>query len=243
MKYDLLTDADIEALAVCTISSDSTRLVFGSPCPHNHLECDRFLNHASLNTLCDRRMGPCTRSERCATCDGDVFQCLGHPARIELCEPVFLIHFVKPILTVLQKLCSACLKQPIKSPVCPLGGGPCSTQKMVARYVEGLVLVKRNGTDEYWSARRVRQVLREVVPNERLGPSPLEGIRTTLYVTPTLFRPYRKIPGYAYKADGLTDLYAKIVHANKKLVAFETRDSRLRGQVCFRCAQSYQHLY
>ena len=120
---------------------------------------------------------------------------------------------------------------------------PCSTQKMVARYVEGLVLVKRNGTDEYWSARRVRQVLREVHATEHTCPSPLEGIRTTLYVTPTLFRPYRKIPGYAYKADGLTDLYAKIVHANKKLVAFETRDSRLRVQVCFRCAQSYQHLY
>ncbi len=65
-------------------------------------------NKPKSNGLFDTRMGVIVPGLKCATCSKTSFTCQGHFGHIELVEPVYLPHFLKTILRILQIVCTHC---------------------------------------------------------------------------------------------------------------------------------------
>lgn len=60
--------------------------------------------------LMDPRQGVVDRNSRCQTCNGNMAECPGHFAHIELAKPVFHIGFFSKSIKVLRCVCFYCSK-------------------------------------------------------------------------------------------------------------------------------------
>ncbi|KFD52478.1 hypothetical protein M513_06675 [Trichuris suis] len=60
--------------------------------------------------LMDQRQGVIDRKGRCQTCAGNIAECPGHFAHLELCKPVFHVSFFSKILKILRCVCYHCSK-------------------------------------------------------------------------------------------------------------------------------------
>ena len=63
-----------------------------------------------LGGLMDPRQGVIDRTARCQTCAGNISECPGHFAHIELAKPVFHIGFLTKSIKVLRCVCFYCSK-------------------------------------------------------------------------------------------------------------------------------------
>lgn len=71
-----------------------------------------------LGGLMDPRQGVIDRQARCQTCAGNISECPGHFAHIELAKPVFHIGFLTKTIKVLRCVCFYCSKllvEPVSS--------------------------------------------------------------------------------------------------------------------------------
>lgn len=64
----------------------------------------------ALNGLMDPRQGVIDRDSRCLTCAGNMNDCPGHFAHIELSQPVFHIGFILKTIKILRCVCFFCSK-------------------------------------------------------------------------------------------------------------------------------------
>ncbi|KAJ2615145.1 DNA-directed RNA polymerase III subunit C1 (rpo31) [Coemansia sp. RSA 1365] len=56
----------------------------------------------------DTRLGVSNKNDRCATCDQNMSDCVGHWGYIDLCVPVFHFGYFKITQTILQNICKGC---------------------------------------------------------------------------------------------------------------------------------------
>ena len=63
-----------------------------------------------LGGLMDPRQGVTDRMSRCQTCAGNMTECPGHFAHIELAKPVFHVGFLTKTIKVLRCFCFYCSK-------------------------------------------------------------------------------------------------------------------------------------
>lgn len=63
-----------------------------------------------LGGLMDPRQGVIDRTARCQTCAGNMSECPGHFAHVELAKPVFHIGFLTKSIKVLRCVCFYCSK-------------------------------------------------------------------------------------------------------------------------------------
>jgi DNA-directed RNA polymerase II subunit RPB1 len=63
-----------------------------------------------LGGLMDPRQGVIDRTTRCQTCAGDMADCPGHFAHIELAKPVFHVGFLTKTIKVMRCVCFFCSK-------------------------------------------------------------------------------------------------------------------------------------
>lgn len=63
-----------------------------------------------LGGLMDPRQGVIDRNARCQTCAGNISECPGHFAHIELAKPVFHVGFLTKTIKVLRCVCFYCSK-------------------------------------------------------------------------------------------------------------------------------------
>lgn len=67
-------------------------------------------NRPKMDGILDPRQGVVDRFSRCQTCAGNMNDCPGHFAHIELAKPVFHIGFFNKTLRVLRCVCFFCSK-------------------------------------------------------------------------------------------------------------------------------------
>ena len=63
-----------------------------------------------LGGLMDPRQGVIDRQARCQTCAGNISECPGHFAHIELAKPVFHVGFLTKTIKILRCVCFYCSK-------------------------------------------------------------------------------------------------------------------------------------
>nr|AOE43178.1 RNA polymerase II largest subunit/RNA polymerase II core subunit [Rostrostelium ellipticum] len=63
-----------------------------------------------IGGLVDPHMGTIDKTQRCATCAGNMTECPGHFGHIELAKPVFHIGFINTVLKILRCVCYHCSK-------------------------------------------------------------------------------------------------------------------------------------
>ena len=63
-----------------------------------------------LGGLMDPRQGVIDRQSRCQTCAGNISECPGHFAHIELAKPVFHVGFLTKTIKILRCVCFYCSK-------------------------------------------------------------------------------------------------------------------------------------
>ena len=63
-----------------------------------------------LGGLMDPRQGTIDRNARCQTCAGNISECPGHFAHIELSKPVFHVGFLTKTIKIMRCVCFYCSK-------------------------------------------------------------------------------------------------------------------------------------
>jgi len=151
--------------------------------------------------------------------------CPGHAGHIDLAEPVYANHLVPCLTCILKKLCSVCFQHPALHPKCGiLSDQACAAAPVQVKFKNQFIVVKRNKNAEAdeWTARKTYNVFCQI-PDETFQAlhvtNPKNAIVRIIYVVPTMCRPYKRVPDVGWKADALTDLYSKIIMANKAYLA------------------------
>lgn len=169
---------------------------------------------ASANTLCDRRMGPITRDERCETCEMDITSCPGHFGHIRLNHPIIPDMFITRIRNAIKSLCTECLKPLVSKKKC----SHCSAERPK---------IITHPTDNYFEI-----IFKNKEPVIYTGKDIIEKypflakyVFECIVVIPMCNRPYVQFTKTEWRADELTRLYSKIIQANTALVTTEDTPS------------------
>lgn len=70
-------------------------------------------NNPCFNSLFDTRMGVIEQCYICLTCNKDYTECIGHFGHIKLFKKIYLPHYLKIIIKLLQIICINCSKLPV----------------------------------------------------------------------------------------------------------------------------------
>ncbi|EFN78064.1 DNA-directed RNA polymerase III subunit RPC1 [Harpegnathos saltator] len=80
---------------------------------HIHVVAKNLYNQDSNHTpvpygALDDRMGTCSNTKKCGTCEGKLNDCAGHFGYIDLELPVFHVGYFRAIISILQTICKKC---------------------------------------------------------------------------------------------------------------------------------------
>lgn len=216
LQWNVVDPDEIVRRAACTVVSGTTEFVPDVP---------------SLweNTLCDRRMGPVQRNERCATC-GESQHCPGHWGVAPLAHPVLPAHFVPHVKRALRERCLVC-EHPLPDPrakrcsQCDSCPGTLQWNASLQVFVSRQTITiqdKKHVVEKRLHAAEVLRLLRDDVRKRMF--------LTHLVVLPPCARPYHRSPR-GMECDHLTTLYARVLAANQAVAASASASDFCRDEV------------